>query len=313
MTAYLNDDTFVPEDWSDAHKIQSFVLFCCQFEIGHVAVFEESLPYISMAKKNEKLSRDIRSKMQSLFIRPYVKANPCDSAMEGQRFKGHEYTISVDGGKSHLPGRKFAWSHLHGGILIGIAGSKYGDSFQYEVNERDRVCGKLSCQFVAYMASKVLHFGEPIFKRWIYACKSCGNIEYAKVQKYIHFPACHVKHFSPAGLSKKQWLLSTRASISRNKVASAAKFINGIKKDSLAYAYLVSSAIRVAFENLRYSDYEQNRFSIDVGCVIGAAQGKETTVLALYVTNGVDIHIRPYEGPACVCRPKIGEELKRYL
>lgn len=314
MMAYLNDDTFSAADWGDAQKILQLILLCGRLEVRHVAVFEVCLPFVSKAIKCEGISRDVRNKMRALFTRPYASHNS-NSELDSGRMCSNSYVINVGNGTNQLSGSKFARSYFNGGMLVGLPHSNYGSSFKYLVDEYRKSDGKFLRNFNSYMMSLESHHNETLLKRWQYAYKSCDDVDYARRQRCVQLPEDYIKHFSREGLRKKEWLNSTKDCkfFRRDKARGAAKFIAGIQKDSLSYAYLLSAIMRTAFEKQVYEESEQNGLTVDVGCVIGAANGKETRVVILYVTGGTIVHIRPCEHNAKIHAPEIGEKLKQYL
>ena len=312
MMAVLNDCTFADADWRDVIKIREFLALCAALGIGHVSVFTDCLPQVSQALKNECFPRDVRNRMRALFKRPFVNACLQVPTPASRRYNTNNYSVSLANGGGCLPGSRFAWSYLNGDMLLGLSGSRYGDWFEYAVDECNKANSSLRARFESYMASQTAHRDKPILKRWLYAYKAATNIECAQDHSLVRFPSDHVKHFSPKGVDWNVCLNSTKR-CGRDRTQGAAKFIPGIRKDSLAYAYLVAAMIRIAFANQDYDESEQNAFAVDVGLVIGAADGKPTSVLVMYVTNGCDVHVRPYENAPMVVAPEIGAKLKQYL
>ena len=304
MIVCLNDNTFSPSDWADEKKIRQFLSLCKRMNISKTSVFADKVSDIRNAVRHNGMINEVRNKLLSLVSRPYIKTIARNTPLSNERCNSHHYSIVSADGNTMLSGREFAWAYLNGGMLVGLEGSSYGDLFEYQVY-RCRDGWRPRQQFASYMASAEKHIEKPVLKRWLYAYKSRDNIECARNHNFVQFPAEHVKHFPHKGISEKEWLDSTKS--------GAAKFIPAIKKDSLAYAYLVASLIRAAFEHQAYCDSEQNTFSVDVGRPVGAADGKKTSALIMYVTNGTDVHIRPYEKTAKVRIPEIGERLRQYL
>lgn len=312
MMAFLNDYTFTEADWRDVIKIREFLALCAALGIGQVSVFTDCLPQVSQALKNRCFSMDVRNRMRALFTRPYVNTCLQGPTFAIRRYNANNYSVSLAKGGGYLPGNRFAWSYLNGGMLLGLSGGRYGDSFKYAVDECNKANGSLRARFEAYMASQTAHRDKPIMKRWLYAYKAVANIECAQDHSLVRFPPDHVKHFSPRGVDWTVCLDSTKR-CGRDRTQGAAKFIPEIRKDSLAYAYLVAAMIRIAFANQAYDESGQDAFAVDVGLVIGAADGKPTSVLVMYVTNGCDVHVRPYENAPRVAAYEIGAKLKQYL
>lgn len=305
MIVCLNDNTFSASDWANEKKIRQFLSLCKRMGVSNASVFADKVSCIRNAVRHNGMTNEIRNKLLSLVARPYIKAIAGNVPLPSEKYIAHDYSVESADGNSLLPGREFAWAYLSGGMLVGLEGSSYGDLFEYQVYECSKDAGRQQRQFASYMASTEKHAEKAVLKRWLYAYKSKENIECARDHHLVQFPDEYVKHFPRKGISEKEWLDSTRS--------GAAKFIPAIRKDSLAYAYLVSSVIRVAFEHQIYCDSGQNTFSVDIGSIVGAAGGKITSALVLYVTNGTEVHIRPYEKEAKVRILEIGERLKQYL
>ena len=314
MTPYLNDDTFQDDDWTDPQKMGRLIDVIQKSGFGRVVVFAQTAYRLSIALKSDRLCRNIKDRMRSLFTKPYENLDAEADTPFSERSNQKRYEINVVSAAYSLDGRKFARSFFRGGMLLGIAGSKYGDYFSYKVKERDDK-GQSNEVFTSYMATLPKHVHEPILRRWLYAYRAANNIECANNMDLVRFPPDHTKHFFARTVDEKMLVESTKSgkSFGRNRIDNAAKFLSSIQKASYAYAYLLSSVLRLAFVSRRYEEDEQNRFSVDVGVDIGAANGRMTKVVCLYVTNGIDIHIRPFEGEAQVVCTDIGRKLKDYL
>lgn len=315
MTPYLNDDTFQERDWIDSQKMRSLIDVIRILRFKRVVVFADKVHCLTKALNSGKLSRDIKDWMRSLFTMPYEKFGDEDCDFSSDCVGQKRYEVNVVNEGIPLEGKKFAWSFFRGGMLLGIAGSKYGDLFSYEVKERNKDNGLRNKVFISYMATLPRHTQELILKRWLYAYRSANNIECAKNAGLICFPQWHTKHFLARTVDEKILMECTKrgGAFGRNKTDNAAKFLPCIQKDSYAYIHLLSSVLRIAFETQHYTEEEQDRFSVDVGVNIGYANGNKTQVVCLYVTNENCIHIRPFEGKAQITCYDIGRKLYNYI
>lgn len=315
MTPYLNDDTFQDDDWIDSQKMRCLIDVIQKMGFRHVAIFAQVVHCLSKALRSDKLDRDIRDRMRSIFTRPYENLDEGDCDLSSKYDGKKRYEINDVKNGIPLDGRKFAWSFFRGGMLLGIVGSKYGDFFSYKVKKINGDNGHSNEIFISYMATLPRHVQESVLKRWLYAYRTANDIECAKKMDLVCFPQEHTKHFSARTVDEKLLMECTKRGgiFGRSKIDNAAKFLPCIQKDSYAYIYLLSSVLRIAFKNQRYTEEEQDRFSVDVGVNIGYANGNKTQVVCLYVTNQNCIHIRPFEGKAQIACYDIGRKLHNYI
>lgn len=181
-----------------------------------------------------------------------------------------------------------AWSHVQGSITIGfdVGGMRTDPVVKItETTPEGRVIPR-----TAVCVSRTEHLSDPVVRRWSFSFlprvsdSDDPGFSYAE-QGHKHFKLSHV---SESKSRSEAWVDSTRS-------PGAALFRPGLHETSHEVEYLVRLALSHAFESGRYTAEEQNRFVFDTHSFVGAAEGKQTSRIELYLTPQNQLHIRPKE------------------
>lgn len=181
-----------------------------------------------------------------------------------------------------------AWSHLQGSLTVGFDAS--GIWKKPIVRFVETTLDDSAIPRTAVCVSRTGHLSDPIVRRWMFCFSKAEN----KLDNpgFIYAEQGH-KHFKLASMSEDRttendWVDSTRP-------PGAALFRPGLHETSQIIADLIRMALSRAFESGCYTADEQNRFEVNTNQIIGAASGKRTSKIKLYMTAQNELHIRPKE------------------
>ena len=231
------------------------------------------------------------------FMPPYSPARSMSPTVYS-RYASHTYTVATPAGRA-LPAPVAGLASLLGGISIGLSETIYGDQLERDVDETP-LSGGVATAFKGLLLTLPEHAKDDDWRRWNYAMTYPASLG----AKGIVLPTDLWKHFgreafprSPVSVWRKEsWVADTgKTPTQRNKLLGNATFLPGFKHRGPGYRKLVCDVLQAAYEHQQYTEAQQKTFTLDIGTPVGAAKGKVTTSLKLYLTTGNVIHVRPYE------------------
>lgn len=207
------------------------------------------------------------------------------------RWSTHKYEISSPVEYAGLSARCLAWASLKGGISLGVSQASLGDNIYYEVKEL-QFNEDSPLTFTSLMFTKQEHSYNVDYLRWRYMktglAQGVAFPEHTTFGKHFHREVLPI--IKESGWTNAQWVKDTRD--------GEAMFLPGLKYGSAQFHSLIRFVLRQAYSKFRYTIEDQNNFVVDVQRPIGAAAGKPTSKVKLYVTKQNVIHIRPCEQAA---------------
>lgn len=230
-------------------------------------------------------------------VPPYMPAGSAGRATPmWQRLSAHDYVTLPHGAGHPLSARAMACASLSASVSVGIADGAYGNDFSYGVHERDLGSGVETDKFTSLMPTQPQHLSEIDFVRWKYVATldvhdaEGHGVSYPdRFEFKKHFNTDNPDFIPESKWTKMPWVADTA------KERHEALFLPGLKYKSVAFFRLVGFVLREAYRNSRYTQREQNGFILDVGIPIGAAAGKVTNNVKIYISEQNVVHIRPCE------------------
>lgn len=301
MMVLLNIETAEELTSLEIEQITGIVKLCQKMDVKQLeflqTVYRELVQRIEdeMNVKGEKSLRVYLEWVKSHAVRSFVPTR--DRKLKTSvycRWANCEYKISFPEEYVGLSAKCLAWASLKGGISVGPHHARLGDNLYYEVEERSNDGTSAKTNFSSLMFTKMEQSQSVDYLRWRYMVDG--------LEQGVTFPE-HVtfrKHFHREGLPMEKESLWRDAQWVKDTRYGEATFMSGFKYRSPQFHKLVRFVLRQSYSQMRYTVGKQNEFVVDVRKLIGAANGKPTSRVKLYVTDHNVIHIRPCEQKA-VC------------
>lgn len=200
-----------------------------------------------------------------------------------EHFRNSSFRLFVENGAgSACPA--LAWAYVQGGIALGFPKDGFWRKLHYKIEET-RATGASVTRSVLCL-SVPEHLADSTIRRWLFAFGFSGDEPTGfSLADYNH------KHFKLAGwasdVKTDSWISST--------LDGEALFNPGLRHNSPAHISLVRKALSAAFQTGKYETDEIDGFVWDSGRTIGAANGKLTSKIVVYMTSQNELHIRPKE------------------
>ena len=216
-----------------------------------------------------------------------IDDEPDSSPETVSRFLSSKWSVQTETGHKTAC-LMLAWSHLRGSLTIGFRASGIWERSVRRIEET-MASGKTMPR-TAVCISRPEHLSAPVVRRWLYCF---AGSEYATEHTGFSYAMHGHKHFKLASCCGtepeiRDWVKNTSS-------PGEAQFRPGLRPDSPEIANFVRKALTSAFDSGLYAPDEINGHEIDIGDFIGAANGKETTRIRIYVTEQNELHIRPKE------------------
>lgn len=301
MMVLLNIETAEEITSLRIEQITGIAKLCQKMDIKHLdflqTVYRELVQRIEdeMNVREEKSLRVFLEWFKSHAVKSFVPLR--DRRLNTSvynRWANHEYKISSPGKYMGLSAKCLAWASLKGGISVGPSHARLGDDIYYEVEERSTNGTLAKTIFSSLMFTKMAQSRNVDYLRWQYMIYG--------LDQGVAFPehATFRKHFHREGLPLEKESLWPDAQWVKDTRDGEAMFMSGFKYGSPQFHQLVRFVLKQSYSQMRYTVEEQNEFVVDVRKLIGAANGKPTSKVKLYVTKQNVIHVRPCEQRA-VC------------
>lgn len=177
-------------------------------------------------------------------------------------------------------------------VAVGAKGTAYGSQVDFELSFA--VAQSVGVKN-ALMVSEVAHLSNCDYLRWRFV-KHFNDYwstpESAGIKIVDQHEHCSHGHESPcpdAVWKSEAWVSRTKGN------GNSARFRPGVRFGGEKYMRLVAHILRAAYADMRYTQKLQDKFIVNVGVYVGAANGNPTRNVEIYITPQNHIHIRPSE------------------
>lgn len=213
------------------------------------------------------------------------------------RYEGNDFSLIEQGNEVISVSKSMlAWSVIRCSPSVALSNSPY-DRLHLRVNETD--CStKATEEHRILSLSRREDFEDPAVARWMWAMNPSVD-----VGKGVHFTDYERKHFAVCHLPRpivRDW---SREEWVRNTKAGAAVFRPGLVPHGNEYMSILHQVLCAAFSQGRYETGDLDGFVCQItepGLSpeprnIGAAGGKPTSRVEMYLTDQNVLHLRPKE------------------
>ena len=180
-------------------------------------------------------------------------------------------------------------------VSVGARGTSYGRNLDFTLGVG---LGQATDLRSALMVSEVAHCSMWDFKRWFFI-KHFNDLwsrphsaDFKIVDQHEH---CSHGNENPCRDScwvHASWVGRTKGN------ENSARFRPGIRFGGEKYMRLAAHVLLAAYANLLFTQRQQDKYVVDTGVLVGAAGGKPTQNVQIYITPYNEIHIRPSEHAA---------------
>lgn len=202
----------------------------------------------------------------------------------GVQSRVHWVLCDSEGGEVECPELGFSYEDC--GMTLGFPSEKrWRNNVSHEITNGDDIQ-----RGTAYCVSDVQQLNTPLIGRWLF-CYNPRNV----INKGFVVVTCENKHFQLSKENRPQvsnwerepWVLRTRDGV--------AQFVPGITPEDEVVKTWIHCGLCKAMDMHLLDGI--NGFVCDVGALIGAADGKPTSRIEIYLANTPrqELHIRPSE------------------
>lgn len=223
-----------------------------------------------------------------------VESESCATELELKRFSESKFALVLGSDEIDVGRSMLSWAVIRCSPSVGFAVYPY-DALHLKVKEcadgQDELWGSLCI-------TKKEDFNDEAVKRWISVMNSSaiemeGVFRTSYEQK--HFKVSHLPRPQCQDWSDEPWVLATKA--------GAAQFRPGIQPQGTEYNEILRQVLSSAFAEGRYEADALDGFVCDIyededknaKLYIGAADGKPTSKVEMYLTDQNVVHLRPKE------------------
>lgn len=193
------------------------------------------------------------------------------------------------------PAEGLEWAAKTSSVSVGAPHTVYGCDLSFGL----KCPGVMGSHYGTLMLTSVAHFTENDLLRWLFV-KCFNDVWTTPGNMGIRFvdQNNHCKYGPKCPCSDSQLVIAPLVLETRNKPA---QFRPGVRFAGERYARLVAHVLKTAYGQSRFSQKDQDRFTVDIGVNVGASSGVVTKNVRIYITPQNEIHIRPTEDCADAC------------